>query len=83
MVKGSAREINPIMRATLDYGGLPGFFAAKAALTILPMAVIVIHKEWALGRYAARLCLWAYILLATYHLYLIFAVQKIRQIFIA
>jgi hypothetical protein len=83
MIGGSARELNPILNAVLVYGGLPAFFAVKAALTILPVAVIMIHKEWTLGKYAAHLCLWAYILLSFYHLYLVFGVQKLRGFFVA
>jgi hypothetical protein len=75
MLRGSARELNPILSAIIAYGGLPAFFTFKAAMTILPISVIMIHKEWTLGRYAARLCLWAYILLSFYHLYLITGVQ--------
>ena len=75
MTRGSARELNPILNAILEQGGLPAFFSAKAAMTIIPMAIIMVHKEWTLGRFAARLCLWAYILLTFYHLYLIYAVQ--------
>jgi hypothetical protein len=71
MNRGSARELNPILNAILIYGGLPAFFTFKAAMTILPIAVIMIHKEWTLGKYAAKLCLWAYILLSIYHLFLI------------
>ena len=83
MIGGSARELNPILNAVLTIGGLPAFFSVKAAMTILPVAIIMIHKEWALGRYAARLCLWAYILLSFYHLYLIFGIQKIGGFFLA
>jgi hypothetical protein len=77
MVRGSARELNPILESFLNRGGLPMFFGAKAAMTLLPVAVILIHKEWTLGRFAAWLCLWAYILLTLYHLYLLFAVGKL------
>jgi hypothetical protein len=79
MLQGSAKELNPIMNAVLASGGLPAFFAAKAAMTIFPMAVITIHKEWAIGRYAARLCLVTYILLSLYHLYLIYAIGKLQR----
>jgi hypothetical protein len=72
VVEGTIMELNPIMAAIIKYGGLPAFFGAKAAMTIFPMAVIVVHKEWPLGKLAARVCLWAYALLALYHLYLIF-----------
>ncbi len=59
------------MAGIIKYGGLPAFFGAKAAMTVFPMAVIVVHKEWPLGKFAARTCLWAYALLSLYHLYLI------------
>lgn len=75
--KGSARELNPIMDAVISYGGIPAFFGIKAMMTILPVAIIVLHKEWTLGRYAARLVLWSYILLSIYHLYLIYGMQKL------
>jgi hypothetical protein len=81
MAKGSARELNPILGAILTYGGLPAFFSFKAAMTIIPIAVIMIHKEWTLGKYAVRLCFWAYILLSIYHLYLIFGSRIIRGVF--
>jgi hypothetical protein len=72
MIRGSAREVNPLMDAVISHGGLPTFFGVKAAMTVFPMAIILVHKEWTLGRFAARLCLWAYILLSLYHFYLIF-----------
>ena len=76
VIRGSARELNPLLKVILDCGGLPAFYSAKAAMTILPMSVLLIHKEWTLARYAARLVLWAYILLSLYHLYLLFWMQK-------
>jgi hypothetical protein len=78
MMRGTARELNPIMNAVIKHAGLPAFFGAKTAMTVLPVAVILIHKEWALGRYAAILCLLAYVLLFFYHLYLLFGVGKIE-----
>lgn len=74
---GSARELNPLLDVAISYGGIPGLFVVKAALTVLPMAVILIHKEWTLGRYAARLCLWSYILVSVYHLYLVFCLKAL------
>jgi hypothetical protein len=71
VVDGTATELNPIMAAVIKHGGLPGFFGAKAAMTIFPMAIIVVHKEWPTGKLAARICLLAYALLSLYHLYLI------------
>jgi hypothetical protein len=75
LVRGSASELNPILAHIINHGGLPAFFAAKAAMTIIPMAVILVHKEWRLGRYAARLCLLAYIIISCYHVYLILGVD--------
>ena len=79
---GSARELNPILDAVIDRGGLAGFFGVKAALTVIPMAVIILHKEWKLGRYAARVCLWSYILLSLYHLYLVYSLQRLEKLFV-
>jgi hypothetical protein len=76
MTEGTARELNPIMNTIIRHGGLPAFFAAKGAMTVVPLAVIFVHKEWKLGKFAARLCLWAYALLCFYHLYLVVAIQK-------
>jgi hypothetical protein len=77
VIRGSARELNPLLNAILDWGGLPAFYTAKAAMTILPMFVILIHKEWTLARYAARLVLWAYVLLSFYHLLLLFRIHSV------
>jgi len=68
---GTAEEANPVMRTILDTGGYPAFYAAKIMMTILPIAVILLHKEWSFGKYAARFCLWAYILLAFWHAFLL------------
>jgi hypothetical protein len=46
-------------------------------MTIVPMAILMLHKEWTLGRYAARLCLCSYIVVSLYHLYLVFALRPI------
>jgi hypothetical protein len=77
LVRGSARELNPVLNEILSHGGFPAFFTAKAAMTVLPMAIIMIHKEWVLGRFAARICLLAYVLLTLYHLYLIFGIRVV------
>jgi hypothetical protein len=78
MRQGSAEELNPIMNAVLAHGGMPAFFTVKAAMTVFPMAIITIHKEWAIGRFAARVCLITYVLLSLYHLYLLHAVGKLQ-----
>jgi hypothetical protein len=71
LVRGSAAEANPVMRMVIDHGGFPLFYIAKAVMTFFPVVVIMIHKEWALGRFAAKLCLLAYSILACYHLFLL------------
>jgi hypothetical protein len=76
VIRGSAREINPLLKAILDWGGLPAFYSAKAAMTILPMSVILVHKEWTLARYAAHMVLWAYVLLSLYHMFLLFRIHS-------
>jgi hypothetical protein len=68
---GSAREINPVMEFVIKYGGMPAFYGVKGLMTIIAVSIIMLHKEWTLGRYAARICLWTYILLSLYHLILI------------
>jgi hypothetical protein len=68
---GRVVEANPLMRHVLASGGAPAFFAIKATLTALALAVIVLHKEWKMGKIAARFCLWSYILIAVYHIYLV------------
>ena len=75
VLRGSAWELNPVMRAVLSQGGLPAFFGLKAIMTILPVAILMLHKEWALGRYAAKLCLCSYILVSLYHMFLIFVLH--------
>jgi len=70
---GKSSEANPIMNLALYHGGFYTFFSLKAAMTAFPLAILVLHKEWALARYAARLCLWSYICVALYHLYLFLA----------
>jgi hypothetical protein len=72
---GSVTELNPVMNAVLRQGGLPAFFILKAMMTVIPMAILMLHKEWVLGRYAARLCLCCYIVVSLYHFYLIFALH--------
>jgi hypothetical protein len=70
---GKSREANPLMDLILYHGGFYTFFSLKTAMTAFPLAILVLHKEWKLARYAARLCLWSYISVALYHLYLILA----------
>ena len=69
---GHATEANPLMDRLLRSGGPYTFFGLKAAITALAIAVIVLHKEWKIGRLATRVCLWSYILLSVYHLYLVY-----------
>ncbi len=74
---GLARELNPIMDTVIGVGGMPAFYGIKGISTIIAVSVIMLHKEWPLGKIAARICLWAYILLSLYHLYLLNVVQKL------
>ena len=73
IVAGKVKEANPLMDATIAHGGLYTFFSVKALMTALPLAIIILHKEWILARYAARLCLLSYVLISCYHIYLAFA----------
>ena len=67
---GMVREANPLMNAAILWGGLYTFYGMKAALTALPLAVLVLHKEWPIAKFTARVCLWCYIVIALYHFYL-------------
>jgi hypothetical protein len=69
------------MNAVIAHAGLPAFFGVKAAMTAIPVAIILIHKEWTLGRYAALLCLMAYVLITLYHLYLLFGAGRLEALF--
>lgn len=77
LMQGSARELNPIMDAAIEIGGMPAFFGIKGLLTVIAVSVIMLHKEWSFGKIAARICLWAYILLSLYHIYLVLAVESV------
>ncbi len=74
IVQGKSREANPLMDWVICHAGLWTFFGLKAAMTALPLAIIVLHKEWLMARYAARLCLWCYVGVSVYHLYLVLIV---------
>ena len=69
--RGIVREANPIMNLVIAWGGIYCFFSLKAAMTAFPLAIIILHKEWALARYMARLCLCFYVIILMYHLYLV------------
>lgn len=69
--RGFIREANPVMNLVLSWGGVYAFFSLKAAMTAFALGIIILHKEWALARYMARLCLCCYILVLIYHLYLV------------
>ena len=69
--RGAVREANPVMNMTLAWGGIYGFFCLKASMTAFALAIIIVHKEWVLARHVARLCLWFYVLIMFYHLYLL------------
>lgn len=77
---GSIREANPVMRAVIQLGGIYSFMSLKAAMTALPLAIIILHKEWRLARYAAQLCLWSYILVLMYHLYLLVGYNRFTHL---
>lgn len=71
---GKVREANPLMNLAIEQGGMYTFYSVKAAMTALPLAILVLHKEWRLARITARFCLWSYVLVAFYHVYLVFIV---------
>jgi hypothetical protein len=69
--RGTIREANPVMNLVLIWGGVYAFFSLKAAMTAFALAIIILHKEWTLARYMARLVLCCYVLILCYHLYLV------------
>jgi hypothetical protein len=69
--KGVVQEANPLMDVVLAWGGAYAFFCLKAAMTAFALAIIILHKEWTLARRMARLCLFFYILILIYHMYLV------------
>jgi len=71
LLAGRIKEANPLMAAALNAGGFSFFVSLKVLMTALPLAIIILHKEWALGKFAARVALFAYLLIALYHVYLI------------
>jgi hypothetical protein len=71
IVSGKVEEANPIMNAALSRGGIAGFFGLKAAMTLLPLVFILIHSQWNVARYAARISLWCYIIVSVYHIILL------------
>ena len=68
---GTVEEANPLMNMVISRGGIITFFTVKAAMTILPLALIILHKEWKIARYAVWICISAYSLISLYHVYLI------------
>jgi len=68
---GTVEEANPLMNMVINRGGIITFFTVKAAMTILPLALIILHKEWKIARYAVWICISAYSLISLYHVYLI------------
>ncbi len=74
--RGFVREANPLMNMVLVRCGDYSFVSLKLALTAVPLAILVLHREWRVARYAARVCLWAYILLTCYHLYLVLSLPR-------
>ncbi len=69
---GRVKEINPLMAHVLSSGGPHLLIALKVTITSLALAVIVLHKDFRIGRLAARFSLWSYIFVAVYHLCLVF-----------
>ncbi len=72
MAAGRVHEANPLMDYLIRARGPFAFFGMKAGITAFALAVIILHKEWRVGRLASRICLWSYILLSLYHLYLVY-----------
>ncbi len=50
LIKQGAVEINPVMRFALRFGTYP-FFFIKYFLTIVSVIILLIHKNFSIGRY--------------------------------
>jgi len=74
---GWVREANPFMKEVLSRGGTSAFFSVKAGMTLFPLALILVHKEWEISRFAVRICLWSYILVSIYHVFLLWVTGQI------
>ena len=74
ILQGRSREANPLMAAVIHYGGMWTFFSLKAAMTAFPLAILVLHQEWKTARFAAWVCLWCYVAVFAYHLYIMLLV---------
>jgi hypothetical protein len=68
---GTVKEANPLMNMVISRGGIITFFTVKAAMTTLPVALIILHKEWKIARFAVWICISAYSLISLYHVYLL------------
>ena len=64
---GMVREANPLMNAVMAWGGMFAFYSLKLAMTALPLAVLVLHKNWPIAKFTAKVCLCCYVLVLLYH----------------
>ena len=76
---GRIVEMNPLMRHLIDSGGLYVFVSMKLTITSIALAVIIAHYGFKVGRLAARFCLWSYIVIGSYHIYLILLIPKLSH----
>jgi len=68
---GQVREANPLLDHVLEFGGFYTFFSVKSAMTAFALAIIMLHKEWQLARFAVHVTLISYGLVTAYHAYLL------------
>ena len=78
---GWVLEANPLMKEILSRGGTSAFFSVKAGMTVFPLAIILVHKEWEISKFAVRICLWSYILVSIYHLFLLWKTGQVSGLF--
>jgi hypothetical protein len=77
---GWIEEANPFMKEILSRGGTSAFFSVKAGMTVFPLAIILVHKEWEISKFAVRICLWSYILVSIYHLFLLWETGQVGRL---
>jgi hypothetical protein len=76
---GRGAELNPLMKRLIQSGSPYIFLFLKLTITSIAMAVIVAHRGFKIGRLAARFCLWSYIVIGTYHIYLVLLAPKLSH----
>jgi hypothetical protein len=71
ITSGRVVELNPLMKRLIQSGGPYIFLSLKLTITSFALAVVIAHRGFKIGRIAARFCLWSYIVVSAYHIWLV------------